>query len=666
MARNTIQTGDASFLGGQNSSAAPDQLLNGFYARGMNVVNRGGIVQCRPGYRCISVLPDGLFQGGTVFKPKRGLDTILFGVAGKLYLSEAPFKTYRQLPDVDFSPTARQLYFKQVEQSVRSNADGSLTLITPKNLLIIQDGGASPAVVFDGTRADAQRGAGTIPLGGPMEWIADRLWVARGAALYASDIGNPVSFTEPLYIATANSFVLPGQITAMTKTPSTTQSFPQLIVFTDSTTTLFQAGIRDRAQWASTVDFQKEIFSKIGCVSARSVVLHYGYLWWFSMHGLTSIDAAAQTFVASALNYTDAEMQDSKSRLSEDLSGIACTSFENYLLVSVPHADKYNAHTWVMDNTIVVAGAQRTFPAWNSFWSGTRPVNWVSTDINGLTRCMYFSFDYDGKNRLWEAFTPDRLDDGCPITWYCETRGCNFDLPLKIKEFRFADGFLSEMAGTVDIAVWWAGSARGKYKQIFRKRFEATTGVWRSGEIYTMEDQIFALKKQSRPLRTQDGRAIIAEETLSSCNVESPAEEFRDESFQLLFVGSGPAALRGFIMYAEPPTNTDEFGGGVKECTDETEDNFVRFDGGAAESHNFREAYEELFERFPVFFSVRSETVTQNGFTEVGMGEAQSIISQEDADKIATCIAIRKASKRLEDSLPKIVSLGAAANERLE
>lgn len=665
MARGKLQFGDSLFLGGMNSSLSPDLLLDSFYARGMNVVNRGGIVQCRPGYRCISQLPDGLFQGGALFRPKQGLSSILFGVEGKLYISDTPFRFYREVAGVSFSPTARQLYFKQVEQSVEFNPDGSLTLVSPKNLLIISDGGTSPTVVFDGTRATPQRGPGTIPLCGPMEWIGDRLWVAQGAKIFASDLGNPTSFTEPLYISTATFFVMPATVTALTKTPSTAQGFAQLLAFTETSTTLFQAGIRDRSKWAGTQDFQKEIFPKIGCVSQRSVVLHYGYLWWYSAHGLVNIDAAAQTFVTSSLNYVDAEMTDSKARLSEDLSGIACATFENYLLVSVPHADEHNTHTWCLDNTILVGTQVRPMPAWNSYWTGTRPINWIAENINGIERALYFSFDYDGKNRLWEAFTPDRLDDGCPITWWFETRALHFGLPMKVKEFRYSDLFASEMAGTVDFAIFWAGAMRGKYKRIFTKRFNATVGVWRSGETYSMEDQIFALKKQSRPLRTHDGRTLAKNETFSSCDVESPAEEFHDESFQLLVVGSGPGAIRGYIMYAEPPRNTDDSGGGISQCVDETEENFVRFDGAASEHHDFRPAYEELFATTPVFTSVRSETVSQKGFTEIGTGSAQSVISQADADKIASAIARRLASKRFEDAMPKIVSMGPAANERI-
>ncbi len=657
MARNKVMDGEMTFVNGQNSSMSPDQLLPGTYCRGMNIVNRGGVAQCRPGYRCLSTLPVGNLQGGAVFKPKQGLAVILFAVSGRLYISDTPFREYRELTDVSFSPTARQLFFKQVETSVQLQPDGSLKLIAPKNLLVIQDGGTSPAVVFDGTRAEAQTGKGKIPLGGPMEWIADRLWVAHGARLFASDLGNPVSFTEPLYIATANSFLLPGTITGMSRGPA--QAFAQLLVFTDSNTTLFQAGIRDRSLWASTADFQKEILPNIGCVSERSIRMHFGYLWWYSQHGLTNLDAAAQAFVSSEITYEDGEMQDSKARLSSDLSGIACTTFENYFLCSVPHSEKFNSHTWVLDNLTMVGGQQKPQAVWNSVWTGTRPVQWLSGSINGLTRCLYFSADYDGNNRLWEAFTPDRLDDGCPITWWIEMRASAFNLPGLLKEFRYSRLFFAELSGITDVAVFWAGFNRGKYKRIFTKRYNAGEGVFVPGAQISMEDTLFALKRQSRPATTQDARVLASDETLSSCDVEAPNEEFRDEAFQLLIVGSGPGGIRGYINYAEPPTNTDDAGGGVVENADEVEGNFVRFDGGASEN------IADLAEELPVFTAVRTETVSQGGLTEVATASAESVISQQDADKIATAIARRIASKRLEDALPKIVSMGAAANESL-
>lgn len=657
MSQNKLQEGDGSFLPGQNSLLDPTQLPPGYYARGMNVVNRGGIIQCRPGYQCLFVLPEGNQQGGYFFTPKLGNPVFVFGVSGNLYVSEAPYKEYRQLTGVQFSPEARELFFEQVEQSFVYNPDGSIRLIDVRALLVIQDGGTAPAAVFDGTRAEHQRGPNAIPSGGPMEWVGDRLWVARNAEIFASDLANPLLFTEAIYFVTSKAFSIPGRCVALSKTPGTLS--PQLLAFTERSVTLFQAGIRNRAAWLTTPDFQKDdVFPGIGATSARSVFTLHGKLWWFSSHGLTNMDAAAQANVTSALPYVDSEMTDSKSRLSPDLTGVACMAYENYLLVSVPHGDLYNTHTWVLDNAPLQQAV--TPPAWNSFWTGTRPVQWLAEEVDGQKRCFHISYDYDGQSRLWEAFTPDRRDDGCPITWWFESRALNLGAPGKNKEFRYADVFLSEIDGTVDIAVFWAGSHRGRYKRILTKRLNAGRGSIRAGEEIQTTTSLFALKKQSRSLRTQDGRALALKETLPSCGVESPNGEFKDEAFQIIVVGSGPAAVRGFIVYAEPPRNDDDAG---RVEVDETIEKFVRFDGAAAhEAENFGEAQTAFEEDVAVFTSVRTATVSQDEFTEIGTGSAESIISQENADLIASTIALRKASEQMEEALPLIVSLGEMAN----
>ena len=648
-----LQDGDLLFPLGQNSGTDPSGLPPGSFSRGMNVVNRGGVLQCRPGYRCLNVLPEGVLQGFSVLRPKQGEETLVFAVSGNLYTSQHPFEEVLPLPGVQFSSTSDQLFFQQVEQVVTNNFDGSISFTNPKNLLVIQDGGFTAPAIYDGTRAEHQRGPTAIPLGGPMEWVGDRLWVARGPNLYASDIGNPVSFTESEYVAGAlGFFTFPNEITALSKT--LTVDFAQLLVFSRTTTSVIQASIRDRAAWATTPNFQKDIFPTLGCVSPRSVVPHYGLLWWFSEHGLVSLDAAATGFVSSSLPYQDSEMQESKGRLSQQLAGVACASYENYFLASVPYADTFNRHTWCLDNTVNPGEAQRK-PSWNSVWTGTRPVEWLVGEFAGQTRALYISKDYDGNNRLWEAFTADRLDNGCPITWWAETRAYLFQSPGKFKDFRYADVFLTELSGTVDVAVFWAGAHRGKYKRVMTKRILANTASLVAGESIEAGEILVGMKKQSRYVRTQDGKAIVARETLSSCDVESERAEWHDEGFQILVVGSGPGALRGVVVYADPPVNEDDSGRCEK---DETEPNFVRFDGAASGQSSLDAALADFATTIPVFRSTQTATLTQDGYTEVGIGAGSSIISQNDADKIASAMAERLAAEALKRVLPEIINLG--------
>ena len=658
MAINKIQEGDGLFVSGMNSSMEESFLQPSSYSRAMNMVNRGGILQCRPGYRCLMSLPEGRLQGFFVFRPKVGSPVLVFAVAGLIYTSQHPFKTFSQMEDVQFSDSARQIYFAQAEKSVQRNEDGSLQFIESRNVLVMQDGGFTSAAMFDGNSGSHQRGSTAIPLGGPMAFSGNRLWVARDSRVFASDLADPISFSETLYITGAPYFIFKSDVTALVPMPGS--ALPQLLVFTADTTSILQSGIRDRKQWAFVTDFQREVLPSIGAVSSRSVVSHMGYLWWFSRYGLVSFDSAAQAFVSSSMPYLDEQMADSKAFLSEDLNGVAACTFENYLLLSVPYASPFNRHTWVLDNSSITS-VEKIAPSWNSFWTGTRPVEWFSGRLLGKDRVLYVSADVDGMNRLWEAFTPDRLDDGCPITWWAEMRAFASGSPSKFKEFRYADIFLTEISGDVDIASFWAGGRRGKFKRVLTKRIRAARGILRTGVNITMNDRIYALKKQSRYLRTQDARALATTETLSSCHIECDYAEFKDDSFQLLVVGSGPAAIRSIILYLDSPDHLDDSG----KCEeDETEENFVRFDGAASEGSTVEDAKAD-FETHPdtqpeQFFANRTETVTAEGFTEVGIGEHTSVISMQDAEKVASAVAQKKAARSLVAILPLRVSRGGA------
>lgn len=657
MAIGKAQEGDGAFVGGENSDLHPVYLQPSQYSRGMNVVNRGGRIQCRPGYRCLASWPEGRLQGFFMFRPRLGEPVLVFMVAGLVYTSLFPFKEYRQLEDLRFSDSARQAYFCQGTKALNQNEDGSLQLIAPRHILVIQDGGLTSPAIFDGTTASHVSGPGSIPLGGPMAWSGDRLWVARRNEVFAGDLADPISFTEPLYITGTASFLFNSEVTALHPVNSIA-SVPQLLVFTRNNTETLQSGIRLREQWISVPDFQREVLPSIGCVSERSVVTHGGYLWWFSRYGLTSFDSASQAFVTSSIPYLDQEMSDSKAYLSSDLAGVASAVHENYLLVSVPYASEFNLHTWVLDNS-PIPGGRRSAPAWNSFWSGTRPVQWWSGLVMGRERVLHISADSDGVNRLWEAFTPDRLDNGCEITWWAELRGYAVNSPAKYKEFRYADINFTELSGTIDLAVFWAGASRGKYKRILTKRVLAARGMLRAAETFNANSRLFALKKQSRYLRTQDAKSASPEEDLSSCFIEAPYIEHKDDAFQLLVIGSGPGAIGSSLLYFSDADQMDDAG----KCEeDETTESFVRYDGAAVTAESVPEARSDFSvtpgASPPLFFASRAETVTAEGFTEVGVGEHTSPISQATADKVASRIARRQASEALEAILPRRVSQG--------
>ena len=260
------------------------------------------------------------------------------------------------------------------------------------------------------------------PLGGPMAWSGQRLWVAVDNKVLASDISNPLAFSEILYASGGGYFMFLEPVTGLAEIPSFQD--PNLAVFTRNTSSVLQSSVTDRSLWQSTVDFQSIMFPGVGCVNQRSIVALYGELWWMCDAGFTNFNAAEQSKITSYLVPQDTAMAVSKFNLSSDLSGCCAGQYENFLLLSVPYGDKLNDHTWVYDQAVTSGVAQSIISgpyqgatsAWASYWTGTRPVQWASGPFNSVIRIMHVSVDYDGTNRLWEAFDPDRTDNGSPIT----------------------------------------------------------------------------------------------------------------------------------------------------------------------------------------------------------------------------------------------------------
>lgn len=636
-----VVDGDSRFTGGMNSLDTPIALTDSFYRSSMNMVNRGGVLQTRPGYEYKFTMPAGNLQGGIMFRPSSGFEFLVFAVEGLVYSSQYPFKTCEQIVGLEFRSDVTDIYFCTAEKGSQVQSDDTVKLITPFKLVIIQDGYTPPGI-WDGSSAQHLLDANETPIGSVMAWSGNRLWVAREQEIFASDIFDPTSFREGTYLSNAKSFLLEKPVTAMVEV--TTKNIGQLVAFTDTSATLFQSNIRKRSTWDTTDQFQAVLLPEIGCVAHRSIVTMHGLLWWYSAFGLTNLNAALSSYVTSEFSYQDNEMAISKGFLSPRQSTIACAVFENYLLTSVPHADVFNSHTWVIDKAPGDTVNVDSPSAWNSYWTGTRPVAWAFGYVQGVNRIFQFSKDYDGNNRCWEAFSDDRTDAGAPIVWSMETRGYS-NKSITKKKFRFAEVDFTELSGQVDVGVYWAGTSRGAYKSILQKRFVANTGVIDSAVELDYDDSVlYSLKKQSRLVRTNDVANSPTDKT--SCNIESPDAEWYDAAFQLLIVGSGQAAVSTIRMFMDLiPENTSG------DCVaDETlEENNVRFDGRAADN------LEEL-DSGPLFFTAEKTVhVVFEDESFDAIADAVSTVSQADADKQAQDKAQSVANFWLASKVPYIV-----------
>lgn len=662
MSTDRIIDYDGTFIGGAVSSTDVSTIPMGCYDWSMNMVHRGGVLMVRPGYRCIVTLPSGRLQGMTIFRPKSGLEQVVVVVNGQVWVSDYPFiGNYRLLENVLLSPDAPQVFFQMTEQSVERTdptVDSAIRFLdAPKNVLIMQDGGATAPAYYDGFSSGHSRdNEWGIPVGGPMAWVGDRLWVAHGSFVYASDIANPLSFREQIYLGGISAFVFPGDVTGMAVTPSL--DLQQLLVFTEHTTTLVQANVRSRSTWSQIEGFQTDVY-KIGCVSHRSITPHFGQLWWMSSQGLVNLDMATQSKLTSRVPVKDIEMTISAIGLSGDLTGVCGAAFGSYVLTSVPYEDLLNTHTWCLDNSAAESLTQDAKASWCGYWTGTRPVQWAYGVIAGQERIYYISKDFDGSNRLWEAFTPDRMDNGCPITWAFATRGyfgptsgINFPQGRR-KRFAYADVQFAECWDNVDVAAFVASGSRGQYRKIMKKRILAAKGILRYDDPINYYSTLYALKPQSRLVRTQDNREL-PENSLSSCSVESDQLEDREDTFQLVVVGQGHGGVRWIRASGQP--EKEEYSG---DCaTDEEDIRAVRFDGAAARGTDFSVIRNTLAAPADYYESTQIVVVEQKGYQETGTGSATSVISQAAADRVATVVATRYAEKDLQHIIPPLIADG--------
>ena len=77
-----------------------------------------------------------------------------------------------------------------------------------------------------------------------MSWSNNRLWVSNRNQVFASDIGNPLKFTETQYLNEARAFYLASDCTGIVETPDRSG----ILCFTENDGTLILSSVEDRTQ----------------------------------------------------------------------------------------------------------------------------------------------------------------------------------------------------------------------------------------------------------------------------------------------------------------------------------------------------------------------------------------------------------------------------------
>jgi len=136
---------DGQYVGGVDSLLYPTDLIQGSYAWGVNVINRGGVVQTRPGKRRITSFCGHNAQGMCWVRTMDDRNFKLVAIDGKIYWARYPFVKWTQMTGVTFLPDAPRIYFCNAEQAIIYNPDNSIALLPdPKNIVFMQDGTSTP------------------------------------------------------------------------------------------------------------------------------------------------------------------------------------------------------------------------------------------------------------------------------------------------------------------------------------------------------------------------------------------------------------------------------------------------------------------------------------------------------------------------------------------
>jgi len=648
---NYAAVGSSAFGDGMDSSAAPSGLRDNQYWAAMNIVHRGGVLQTRPGFDTVFGMPCGWPQGIVLFQPTGAPMYLVVAVGGLIYVSQWQngFNYYKVLPNIQFSPLYRNVYWAVCTQFTSYDSSGNLyNLQTPVNVLIMQDG-VSRAAYWDGqnsghidptpsdhSSALSPPGFDGTPQGEWMVWEGARLWVSRDNQIFASDFGNPLKFKEQTYLSNVTSFLMPGSVNGMI------QPTPQspLIVLTDTSISYLQVDIRDRTQWATTPNFQQDNYM-VGGVAGRSLISSFGQAWWYACQGLTNLNYATQQTINSQFTYLDQQMALSKNFLSSNLRGICACAFENYILVSVPSSDCWNSHTWCLDQTPssydprTSGTLYRGVPGWSSYWTGIRPVEWTVGVIEGVQYAFTLSYDYDGVNRVWVAFDGSRTDNGCPITSWVQTKAHN-NQNLNKKRFVYTDMHLVEVYGILDMTASF-GSEKGAYQNVMTKRIVATPGGLDDTTIYSSSEIIQSYKPQTRYVKTEDNSDEVSD--CNMCGVESNDANYEGVEFSMLFAWSGRCALKDYRIMLR--TDMDDVWTGDCNQEDEVGPRILTEQGCSSLTPDPTTSSLTTF--------TDADTVIldcpygETGNPSIGLATRKSNISDDDAEKKAACAAYQDA-----------------------
>jgi hypothetical protein len=431
----------------QDADTHPSYLPEFYVAESVNRTFRGGINRTRPAIRWLELYPgegqsativsdiqNGNFQGSYPYRAANyeTSDGLLLSVSGVIYfiriVNNAGYVYELPRDNTTFTtwndPSLMHTWFVQAEDRV-----------------YIQNG-YQAAIAWDGNLANPARRLNPflqqMPIGTLMEYAFGRVFVSdRFNQIYASDIifgngftdtSNTENFTEITYWAEGGAFATPstmGNITAMKVMPyigANLRGQGELVVLTENGAFSMDIGL-PRSTWNSTQVQRISLLGR-GCTSPY-VALANSELWFRSHDGWAFYSNSQSEFGRYfSMRKLSREVNKWVGRDTPWLKQFASSMFfDNYLISTVaPETQRTNAeglHRYhrglvVLDldsSSSPSPDASLSF-RWNGVWTGVRPLQCISTQIESERRGFIWSFDQDNQNRLYEVTTNYQDDYG--------------------------------------------------------------------------------------------------------------------------------------------------------------------------------------------------------------------------------------------------------------
>lgn len=426
----------------QDADTHPSFLPPGYVAESVNRTFRGGINRTRPSIRNINLIPgDGEsetivddirqsnFQGAKEYRAVKSTsaDGIVCSFGGVIYFIQivgTEGKVYKLIDGND--PSMMHTWFCQAE-----------------DWMYIQNGYQNP-IAWDGVVGNPATRLNPaddkMPIGTIMAYAFGRVFVSdRYNQITASDIifgngftdtSNTQNFTETTYWAEGGSFSTPasmGNITAMEVMPiiaSNSRGQGELVVLCENGAFTLDVSI-PRLEWKDA-QIQRVSLIGRGCFSPYTALVN-SELWFRSSDGWAFYSNSQGDFNRYfVLRKLSREVDKWVAQDTPWLKQFASTIFwNNYVISTVspdlaringsPNLTRFHRGMVVLDLDMSASPSPDASVSfrWNGLWTGVRPCQLVTANIQGDKRAFAFSFDSDNQNRLYE-FTKYNSDDYGP------------------------------------------------------------------------------------------------------------------------------------------------------------------------------------------------------------------------------------------------------------